>query len=76
MQMMMYKNMLEQIDADMSAIRKGKSIMSYMEDIGIELVEVPKMYLLSILIRNRIFLMSMGIALKSCLRKFFLQEKT
>ena len=27
MQMMMYKNMLEQIDADMSAIRKGKSIM-------------------------------------------------
>ena len=40
MQMMMYKNMLEQIDADMSAIRKGKSIMSYMEDIGIELVEV------------------------------------
>ena len=48
MQMMMYKNMLEQIDADMSAIRKGKSIMSYMEDIGIELVEVPKMYLLSI----------------------------
>ena len=48
MQMMMYKNMLEQIDADMFAIRKGKSIMSYMEDIGIELVEVPKMYLLSI----------------------------
>lgn len=27
MQMMMYKNMLEQIDADMSAIRKGKSII-------------------------------------------------
>lgn len=48
MQVMMYRNTLEQIDADMSALRKGKSIMSYMEDIGIELVEVPKMYLLSI----------------------------
>ena len=69
--MMMYKNMLEQIDADMFAIRKGKSIMSYMEDIGIELVEVPKMYLLSIrkMIQEQDFLMSMGIALKSCLRK-------
>lgn len=48
MQVMMYRNTLEQIDADMAALRKGKSIMSYMEDIGIELVEVPKMYLLSI----------------------------
>ena len=48
MQVMMYRNTLEQIDADMSTLRKGKSIMSYMEDIGIELVEVPKMYLLSI----------------------------
>ena len=48
MQVMMYRNTLEQIEADMSALRKGKSIMSYMEDIGIELVEVPKMYLLSI----------------------------
>ena len=48
MQVMMYRNTLAQIDADMSALKKGKSIMSYMEDIGIELVEVQKMYLLSI----------------------------
>ncbi|MFQ6792074.1 MAG: MerR family transcriptional regulator [Thomasclavelia sp.] len=41
MQVMMYRNTLEQIDADMSALRKGKSIMSYMENIGIELVELP-----------------------------------
>lgn len=40
MQVMMCRNTLEQIDADMSALRKGKSIMSYMEDIGIELAEV------------------------------------
>ncbi len=33
MQVMMYRNTLEQIDADMSALRKGKSIMSYMERI-------------------------------------------
>lgn len=48
MQVRMYRNTLEQIDADISTLKKGKSIMSYMEDIGIELVEVPKMYLLSI----------------------------
>ena len=44
----MYRNTLEQIDADMSALRKGKLIMSYLEDIDIELVEVPTMYLMSI----------------------------
>ena len=38
MQMMMYKNMLEQIDADMFAIRKGKSIMSYILQKNVEAV--------------------------------------
>ena len=36
--MMMYKNMLEQIDADMFAIRKGKSIMSYILQKNVEAV--------------------------------------
>lgn len=47
-QMKLLKNTLEQMDSDLSALKKGKSVMSYLEDIDIELVEVPKMYLLSI----------------------------
>ena len=71
----MYRNTLEQIDADMSVLRKGKSIMSYMEDIGMELVEVPKMYLLSIrkMIQEQDFPDEYG----SCFGKLFkkMQEK-
>lgn len=48
MQVKIYRNMLEQMDVDMSFLREGKPIMSYLEDIDIELVEVSKMYLLSI----------------------------
>ena len=73
MQMRMYRNTLEQIDADMSTLRKGKSIMSYMEDIGIELVEVPKMYLLSIrkMIREQDFPDEYGY----CFGKLFKKTK-
>lgn len=39
---------LHQIDGDISNLRKGKSIMSYMENIDIQLVEISMMYLLSI----------------------------
>lgn len=48
MQVKIYRNMLEQMDVDMSFLREGKPIMSNLEDIDIELVEVSKMYLLSI----------------------------
>lgn len=47
-QMEAYRNTLEQIDVDMCALKNGKSIISYLEDIDVELVEVPQMYLLSI----------------------------
>ena len=43
-----FEDTLHQIDNDISNLRKGKSIMSYMENIDVQLVEIPIMYLLSI----------------------------
>ncbi len=43
-----FEDTLHQIDSDLSNLRKGKSIMSYMENINVQLVEIPMMYLLSI----------------------------
>ena len=43
-----FEDTLHQIDSDISNLRKGKSIMSYMESIDVQLVEIPMMYLLSI----------------------------
>lgn len=39
---------LNQLENDISNIKCGKPIMSYLDDIDVELVDVPKMYLLSI----------------------------
>ncbi|MFG6383195.1 MAG: MerR family transcriptional regulator [Lachnospiraceae bacterium] len=46
-QVQKFQDTLHQIDGDLSNLRKGKSIMSYMESIDIQLVEIPRMYLLS-----------------------------
>lgn len=43
-----YNRILSQLEDDISAIEQGKSIMSYMENIDVQLVDMPKMYLLSI----------------------------
>ena len=43
-----FEDTLHQIDNDLSNLRKGKSIMSYMEEIDVQLIEIPMMYLLSI----------------------------
>lgn len=43
-----FEDILHQIDSDILNLRKGKSIMSYMEEIDVQLVEIPMMYLLSI----------------------------
>lgn len=40
--------MINQIDDDMETICQGKSIMSYLDEIGVQLVEVPTMCLLSV----------------------------
>ncbi|GMQ62136.1 MerR family transcriptional regulator [Vallitalea maricola] len=41
------KRSLDQLNNDISNLKQGKSIMSYLESIDVQLVEVPKMYLLS-----------------------------
>ncbi len=43
-----FEDTMHQIDSDISNLRNGKSIMSYMESIDVRLVEIPMMYLLSI----------------------------
>jgi DNA-binding transcriptional MerR regulator len=43
-----FEETLEQINRDISNLKLGKSIMSYLESIDVQLVEVPMMYLLSI----------------------------
>ncbi len=43
-----YEKTLGQIMNDISNLKQGKSIMSYMEGIDVQLVEVPRMLLLSI----------------------------
>lgn len=42
------KSTLDQLNTDISNLRQGKSIMSYLKDININLVEVPQMNLLYI----------------------------
>ena len=43
-----YETTLNQINDDISNLKQGKSILSYLEHIDVQLVEVPKMYLLFI----------------------------
>ena len=43
-----FEDTLHQIDNDMSNLRKGESILSDMESIDVQLVEIPVMHLLSI----------------------------
>lgn len=43
-----YQNTLNQLDEDILTLQQGKSIMSYMEEIEVQLVEMPSMNLLSI----------------------------
>ncbi len=43
-----YNQILTQLENDISAIEQGRSIMSFMEEIDVHLVDVPEMYLLSI----------------------------
>ena len=42
------KETLEQLSSDISNLKAGKSMMSYLETIDVQLTEVPLMYLLSL----------------------------
>ena len=43
-----FEDTLHQIDNDISNLKRGKPIISYMESIDVQLIEIPMMYLLSI----------------------------
>ena len=43
-----FERTLGQLSSDILTLKQGKSIMSYLDSIDVRLVEVPKMYLLSI----------------------------
>lgn len=43
-----WNQILAQLETDITTIQQGKSIMSYMENIGVQLVDIPQMCLLSI----------------------------
>ncbi|WP_394926476.1 MerR family transcriptional regulator [uncultured Robinsoniella sp.] len=43
-----FEKTLDQLNDDISILKQGKSIMSYLENIDVQLVDVPRMYLLSI----------------------------
>ena len=43
-----FEDTLHQIDRDMANLERGRSMMSYMEEIDVQMVEIPVMYLLSI----------------------------
>lgn len=66
-----FENTLEQIDSDILNLRKGKSIMSYMEEINIQLIEIPTMYLLSI--RKNVLEHEFPKEYSLCFRKLYQQ---
>ena len=74
-QVQQFESTLNQIDSDILNLRKGKSIMSYLERIDVQLVEVPRMYLLSIrkMVQEHEFTEEYG----SCFGKLFqkIEEK-
>ena len=43
-----YQKVLAELESDIAALKQGNSIMSYMKDIDVQLVDVPTMYLLSV----------------------------
>ena len=47
-QVQKFEKTIDELNNDILNLKQGKSIMSYLESIDVQLVEVPKMYLLSI----------------------------
>ena len=64
-----FNQILTQLENDILAIKQGKSIMSYMDDIDVQLVEVPMMYLLSI--RKKVQVDDFTREYASCFGKLF-----
>lgn len=64
---------LHQIDGDISNLKRGKSIMSYMEEINVQLVEISDMYLLSI--RKNVLEHEFSEEYRICFGKLFRKMK-
>ncbi|MBE5967487.1 MAG: MerR family transcriptional regulator [Lachnospiraceae bacterium] len=66
-----FKKTLDQLNDDILNLKQGKSIMSYLESFDIQLVEVPKMYLLSFrkMVHEYDFTEEYGICFSKLLRK-------
>ena len=47
-QIQIYSQITERLNEDIAALKQGKSIMSYLNKIDVQLVELPVMYLVSI----------------------------
>lgn len=43
-----YERSLQQLDQDLNNLRQGKSMMAYLDEIEVQLAEIPQMYLLSL----------------------------
>lgn len=63
------EKMLAQINKDILNMKQGKSIMSYLETIDVQLVEVPEMYVL--FIRKMVQEHEMAKMYKECFGKLF-----
>jgi DNA-binding transcriptional MerR regulator len=65
------KDSLDQLNNDILNLKQGKSIMSYMDSIDVQLVEVSKMYLLSIrkMVHKYDFAAEYGICFGKLIRK-------
>ncbi|MPW26942.1 MerR family transcriptional regulator [Alkalibaculum sp. M08DMB] len=64
-----FKSTLDQINEDISILNQGKSIMSYLDSIDVQLVEVPMMYILSI--RKMVYEHEFPEQYGNCFRKLF-----
>lgn len=60
---------LDQLNDDISNLKQGKSIMSYLENIDVQLTEVSRMYLLSI--RKMVLEYEFAEEYGNCFRKLF-----
>lgn len=47
-QIQIYSQITEQLNEDIAVLKQGKSIMSYLNKIDVQLVEIPTMYLVSV----------------------------
>jgi DNA-binding transcriptional MerR regulator/effector-binding domain-containing protein len=63
------KYRLNQLQIDISTLKQGKSIMSYLENIDVQLVEFPETNIISV--RKKIFKCDMALEYQKCFNRLF-----